>query len=240
MKKSKSFISAFAPMYAPSFAAGLNRRDFLQRTTALSALAAVGLSKPLIGNAGVANTAETHVVNGQASAQPLPELPVFTPLYVSFTEQQQQTLEQVQLVLFPDDGDGPSAADLHAFDYLRWALTEEDNKADGDFEFIIKGIGWLNDLSQADYSREFVTLEAEQKNTLVEKISRSKSGKNWLSLLVYYLLEALTLDPLYGGNGGSHASSKSGIGWQWLKHQPGFPRPDAHTHFQNIANKENS
>lgn len=53
---------------------------------------------------------------------------------------------------------------------------------------------------------------------MLKKISQSRAGENWLSLLLYYLLESLTLDPIYGGN-------TDGMGWQWLGHQAGFPRP---------------
>jgi gluconate 2-dehydrogenase gamma chain len=31
-------------------------------------------------------------------------------------------------------------------------------------------------------------------------------------------MEALLTDPAYGGNPG-------GIGWRWLQHVPGYPRP---------------
>ena len=42
----------------------------------------------------------------------------------------------------------------------------------------------------------------------------------WLSTLITYTLEALLSDPLYGGN-------TNGIGWKWLGHDPGNPRPSA-------------
>jgi len=35
-----------------------------------------------------------------------------------------------------------------------------------------------------------------------------------------YIFEALLVDPVYGGN-------PNGIGWKWLEHQPGLPRPTA-------------
>ena len=43
-------------------------------------------------------------------------------------------------------------------------------------------------------------------------------GENWVSTLLFYICEALLTDPIYGGN-------PNGIGWAWLAHQPGFPRP---------------
>ena len=45
-------------------------------------------------------------------------------------------------------------------------------------------------------------------------------GENWLSTLLLYIFEALLTDPVYGGN-------PNGIGWKWLGHNPGLPRPTA-------------
>ena len=79
-------------------------------------------------------------------------------------------------------------------------------------------MGWLNDLSRQRYQRSFTALDASEQETVLRQIEQSKAGRNWLSLLLTYLLEALLADPVYGGNPG-------GIGWQWLEHQPGFPTP---------------
>ncbi len=137
---------------------------------------------------------------------------------VKFSKQQRATLDAVQMQLFPDDGDGPSARDLNALRYLEWALDDPDNRADGDPEFIIKGIGWLEDLAQTTFGERFSGLSRTQQQRLLTQTADSEAGSNWLSLLIYYLLEALLLDPLYGGN-------PNQIGWKWLGHQPGFPRP---------------
>ena len=120
--------------------------------------------------------------------------------------------------LFPDDGDGPSARDLNGVAYLVWAMKDPVNQEDGDPEFISKGIGWLNDLSRQKQGQEFPKLTHEQQDEVLQQISRSRMGENWLSLLLYYLTESLMLDPIYGGN-------PDMIGWTWLEHQPGFPRP---------------
>lgn len=208
---------------APGFAKGLSRREFLQKSTALSALAAAGLSKPVFA----------HNRHQAAGADVTAAFKAHTPDKVTFSEEQQADIEQVQLILFPADGDGPSAADLHAFDYLRWALTEPTNRDDGDYDFIIRGLGWLNDLAKTDYQQGFRLLSQVDKEALIKKISRSESGEKWLSLLLYYLLESLTLDPLYGGN-------HDGIGWQWLEHQPGYPRPDLTTHFRLFSQHADS
>ena len=61
---------------------------------------------------------------------------------------------------------------------------------------------------------------ANRLGVMLRQIEQSNAGQNWLSLLLTYLLEALLADPVYGGN-------PDGIGWQWLEHQSGFPRPPA-------------
>ena len=53
---------------------------------------------------------------------------------------------------------------------------------------------------------------------MLRRIAASPAGENWLSTLILYLMEALLTDPAYGGNPG-------GIGWRWLRHTPGYPRP---------------
>ena len=40
-----------------------------------------------------------------------------------------------------------------------------------------------------------------------------------------YIFEALLSDPVYGGN-------PEGIGWRWLGHRPGFPRPNQRNRYR--------
>ena len=135
-----------------------------------------------------------------------------------FSKQHKAVLEAVQMQLFPADGDGPSASDINGLTYLEWALTDPGNMEDGDREFIIKGIAWLQEFSKETEDKPFTRLSNKQQHTLLAQFSKTEVHENWMSLLVYYLLEALLLDPVYGGN-------PDGIGWKWLEHQPGFPRP---------------
>ena len=126
-----------------------------------------------------------------------------------FTDEQRRVLDAVQMQLFPEDGVGPSARDLLALSYLEWAITDPVNLDDGDPEFIAKGVGRLDDVSRAAHGAGFVELPQESQNEVLEQTAQSKFGKNWLSLLMYYLTEALMLDPYYGGN-------PDMIGWMWL------------------------
>lgn len=201
-------------IYQPKFSNGLSRRAFLKRTTALTVLASVGLIKP---NISYGQSFE------KSEVEPLAE--VFTPAQAKFNERQTKVIKQVQAHLFPDDGDGPSAKEINAFGYLQWALTDPDNQADGDREFIIKGTVWLDESANKHFNKPFLEMTWNEQAKLLKRINGSQSGENWLSLLLYYLLEAVTLDPLYGGN-------VNGIGWQWLEYQSGFPRPNAETHYR--------
>ena len=201
-------------IYQPEFSHGLSRRAFLKRTTALSVLAGTGLIKP--------NLSYGQSFEG-ADVEPLAQ--AFVPTKAPFTELQTKMIQQVQLHLFPDDGDGPSAKDLNAFAYLQWALTDPDNQDDGDREFIIKGTVWLDESANKHFQKPFLDMDESQQAKLLNRITGSQSGENWLSLLLYYLLESVTLDPLYGGNANRQ-------GWQWLEYQAGFPRPTPATHYR--------
>ncbi|MDQ7048509.1 MAG: gluconate 2-dehydrogenase subunit 3 family protein [Enterobacterales bacterium] len=202
------------PAFVGALASGLNRRAFLQQSSIALLAGNLFACKP------TSPTSE--------SASNSPQKIASHAQHFSFNKQQKLTLDQVQMQLFPADGDGPSAQDINALDYLQWALTDRDNAADGDDEYIVKGIGWLDGLSEQTQGAVFIKLEQQKQHQILERISQSSAGENWLSLLIYYLIEALVFDPFYGGN-------TNQIGWQWLQHQPGFPRPDVRTHYRHLT-----
>jgi len=128
-----------------------------------------------------------------------------------------QVLAQVQEILFPPAVDMPGANDIGATAYLHRAIMNPD--ADGeDKDFIFRGVGWLNDLTKERHEKDFLQLSEGQQQGILEVIAKSRAGENWLSTLLTYTLEALLMDPVYGGN-------VNGIGWKWLAHKPGFPAP---------------
>lgn len=189
--------------YQGPLASGLNRRAFLKTSTAISLLAGFAACKPSV----------------PADSGDMPDIK--RPLLTKgkyFSKQQQIVLDAVQMKLFPADGNGPSARELNAIEYLEWAMSDPKNIDDGDPEFIAKGIAWLNELSDQTQGDAFIQLNSDQQDKVLKQISTSSTGENWLSILLYYLTEALMLDPVYGGN-------PEGIGWKWLAHQPGFPAP---------------
>jgi gluconate 2-dehydrogenase gamma chain len=106
---------------------------------------------------------------------------------------------------------------VHATAYLDRTLA--DPKFDPDVKgFILKGIGWLEEIAEEEEHRPFPEVEPARREELLRQIAGTDAGERWLSNLVSYSLEALLADPLYGGNPG-------GIGWKWLDHDPGRPRP---------------
>ncbi len=193
---------------ATPIATGLSRRVFLQQSAASATLMALLLNtKPVLAK----NLLTDETSKPSANTD-------------KFNRHQRAVLRAVQLQLFPADGDGPSADDLNALAYLEWALSDPDNQQDGDRQFIARGINWLEDLAKKKYNNSFIRISANKQHQLMQQLAQSKTGDNWMSLLIYYLLEALLLDPVYGGN-------PNGIGWKWLQHQPGFPLPDiAHSY----------
>ncbi len=127
------------------------------------------------------------------------------------------TLSEVQNHLFPADNDSPGAKDINALPYLMNVLkqptTEKSEKV-----FMRDGINWLDDLSVTTFNKKFIELNTDDREQLLKKIASSTAGENWLSSQLLYIFEALLSDPVYGGNPES-------VGWKWLEHQPGFPRP---------------
>ncbi len=186
----------------------MNRRTFLKTSGAISLLAAL----PACDSSAPDSKTVSKISNDDTS------LDVSTAREYYFSDTQHQLLDAVQMQLFPADGNGPGARDLNALAYLEFAMTDPKNIEDGDPKFIAKGTGWLDDLSRQNEGGRFNELTDKQQDNLLKQIARSKAGENWLSLLIYYLSEALMLDPVYGGN-------PEMLGWKWLEHKPGFPGP---------------
>lgn len=150
-------------------------------------------------------------------------------------EQEQARLSQIepwhtfaatQQQLFPDDGDGPDARTINATSYLKFVLNVPDTDPE-DRRFILDGVDWLNRLAIARYTGVFASCESTQQTKLLQEITQSRAGERWVSYLLTYIFEALLSDPVYGGNPG-------GIGWKWLQHIPGFPRPPANKRYFDL------
>ncbi len=135
-------------------------------------------------------------------------------------------LEAVQEHLFPSEPDSPGAREIQALAYLRFVVG--DTKVDAEERgFILAGTAWLEDLSRQRMAASFLDLDEAGREALLRQVAASPQGENWLSTLLLYLMEALLTDPAYGGN-------PDGIGWRWLEHTPGYPRPSAATIYPRL------
>jgi len=140
--------------------------------------------------------------------------------FVLFSTGQAQTVSAVQEHLFPQGPDSPGAADINAAAYLEWAIAASAVEANTR-NTIVNGIGRLQDATRERFGLPFAGLDNEQKEQVLRYLAdNTRWGRAWLSLMLYYLFEALLSDPAYGGN-------PDEVGWRWLQHQPGYPRPTA-------------
>lgn len=127
------------------------------------------------------------------------------------------TVRALQEHLFPPVEGTPSAAEINADGYLSAVLL--DPRVDpAERELLSRGVHLLDAFARRRYEQPFVALDEDARETILRRIEDNPEGQRWLSLVVYYLLEALLVDPVYGGN-------LNGTGWRWLAHDPGFPRP---------------
>ena len=124
-----------------------------------------------------------------------------------------KTLEAVQQVLFPQGLDAPSAREYGATAYLANVSTHSSFLA-SDLRFLRRGAQKLMN----EYNN-FLTLNPkEQDKALREFVDNHDIGQNWVSFVLYFSIEALLANPIYGGN-------KNELGWKWLKHNAGLPQP---------------
>lgn len=179
----------------------MDRRTFMSALAALAALSLASCSRGLRSPTGLV-------------AAPVAELPPRAPAEAPWI-----TVSAVLAHLLPGGPDSPGAAEVNAAGYLYRTLSTPG--ADGDdLERLRAGAKRLDALVLGDYLSEFALLAYDQREAALRKLEASGSGQSWLSMLMVYLLEALLADPIYGGNSAE-------VGWRWLRHQPGFPRPPA-------------
>ncbi|MCH9740833.1 MAG: gluconate 2-dehydrogenase subunit 3 family protein [Epsilonproteobacteria bacterium] len=123
-----------------------------------------------------------------------------------------KVIASVQEVLFPKNGDAPSASEFGATNYLI-NVSSHASFVKSDLLFLHEGAQKL-----IEEEPDFLTMHFDEQSKVIEEFSETKIGKNWLSFLLFYTIEALLSDPIYGGN-------KNELGWRWLGHNTGEPQP---------------
>lgn len=138
---------------------------------------------------------------------------------------QYSTLKALLSVLWPSSGDGPGAeliqAPLHIVSVLNDPEMDET-----EVQRIMDQLDKFGKECESGYGAPFHTLEADEQHAFTRKVADSW-GESWISRLLTLVFEALLLDPLYNVN-------PDGIGWDWLDHDPGTPRPDERLTYPKI------
>lgn len=147
-----------------------------------------------------------------------------------FTPQQAYIILNIQEVLFPDDGNGPSNKDIQSFEHLLWKLTPTYSEK-GTIAYFNKGFQAVEKKINSYLQDDIRALTAENWQMLVLRLTEDKSTEKWLSGMLTTILEALTLDPIYNIN-------TNNVGWDWLEHQTGFPQPTEENKFPNFYNDQ--
>jgi gluconate 2-dehydrogenase gamma chain len=144
----------------------------------------------------------------------------------SYSKSEIDIINRFHQHLFPKSDDSPGAAEINSTDYLQFILLDpeidEDNKS-----LLISGITWLEEECSKVLNKSFLDTTDEEKDKVLRSIENTNWGYRYISLNLNYILEALLSDPIYGAN-------INEIGWKWLEHTPGVPRPTKNTMYGKI------
>ncbi len=139
------------------------------------------------------------------------------PTIAGLTLAQWDVIAQVQAHLLPSESSSPGANDINALSYFQSVLTSPRHDP-ADRTFLLQGLNDIEARAQKNWRHRFFALDHSQRESLLRDYEKTRDGRTWLRILLDNLMEALLTDPVYGGN-------PQGIGWRWLQHTPGFPRP---------------
>lgn len=148
----------------------------------------------------------------------------------TFAEDQKHTLSAVQEHLLPHESDSPGAVDINATAYLEMVLNQPGFDPEIR-DFIADGLTRLIHFNKENQQPRFEAMNVQEQENTLAAVQDLSWGQTWTSLLLLYLFEALLSDPVYGGN-------PDGIGWAWLDHTPGLPRPLESTRYGASIIKE--
>jgi len=146
------------------------------------------------------------------------------------TKRQKEIAKYTFGYLWPDDKSGPGIVEIKVYDYLIWMLSDKNIDPEEN-QYTINGLNWVDETAMEDYQKHFEKICKREKYRLLHKISNLEWGENWLSKMLSILIEALFADPVYGSN-------PDGIGWKWVNHNPGQPRPDNENKYPVILNRK--
>ncbi len=155
--------------------------------------------------------------SGPLQARSLPAVAFVPDKRLGIDNHHWRVIDMAMQHLFPVEPQAPGAKDVHATAWLHNALLMPDVD-ETHREFMQSGAHQLEEISGALFDRSFPVLSTAEREKALRSMEETADGKAWIQETLRYILEAMLSDPIYGGN-------PEGIGWQWLQHRPGFPRP---------------
>lgn len=122
-------------------------------------------------------------------------------------------LDNLYEIIFPKTFNMPSSKEFGALNFL---VKNINHKSFDDYDKNLIIQGTLDFISSFP---NFLNLSNDKKTKIIEDIVNTNNyAQSWISRLIYYGLEAMLGDPIYGGN-------INEIGWKSLNHNIGYPRP---------------
>ncbi len=189
----------------------LNRRKLTIGTLGLgvsAALLGIWNSSPLIG-------IKDRILGKKFAVSPL-----------EITASQESLLETIMNHLFPNSATSPGASAVQAHRYLL-SMLELQRLSSFERKLLPQGLNDLEASCRAVHQRGFEQLSFDQKEACLRSFEQTSVGSTWLPVVLGYILEALLSDPVYGGN-------TRMIGWKWLGHKFGTPRPQVGKRYYEI------
>jgi gluconate 2-dehydrogenase gamma chain len=134
------------------------------------------------------------------------------------SDRQWQTLDAVLDHLFPSETEAPGVREVMAVYWLQRVLRDDETD-EVHKQFLRAGVAQVDETASELYQKSFAGLQHEQREAVLRHMEKNQQqGRAWLQEMIRYIFEALLSDPVYGGN-------PQAVGWKWLQHTPGFPRP---------------
>jgi hypothetical protein len=146
------------------------------------------------------------------------------------TKKQQDIFSLVMEILFPYS-DGVNVKQLKTLRYLDFVLFDDNYDVD-EQSYLLDGVTKLEQLSVKKTNKSFLELSGNDQKKMIEIISGISWGEYWLSRLLTIIFESLLLDPIYNVN-------VNKIGWHWLQHKNGLPRPNSTNKYNIILKRKN-
>lgn len=145
------------------------------------------------------------------------------------TKGEMKVLFSLQNTLFPKTPNSPSASEINAHQFFVWMMSDP-HFPQSEKDYYLEKLQQFKTQFEEEYEKSF-DLGSELEQTKFIEININESWfQGFLSRMITIIFEATLLDPIYGGN-------TDELGWQWLEHIPGSPRPNSDNKYPQILHQ---